>query len=130
MRENDIHFPLAISTMERPRDQMSALTVYEVKVSSMFDDDDDPFIRSGCELRIQGGQRGGKMKTTAAGVTHSHITLAPNVGAGYAFFELPAYAEITEFNFAFAVDEDVGWLYVTVHDAEMIFEEGKAFGHG
>ena len=45
------HFPLAISTMDRPRDHTSALTVYEVKASSTFDDEDeDPFIRSGCEL--------------------------------------------------------------------------------
>lgn len=51
-RENDTRFPLAISTIERPRDQTSALTVYEVNASSTFDDEgEDPFIRSGCELR-------------------------------------------------------------------------------
>jgi len=41
------HFPLAISTIERPRDQMSALTVYEVNESSTLFNDEEPLIRSG-----------------------------------------------------------------------------------
>lgn len=63
-------------------------------------------------------------------MTHSHITLAPNVGAGYAFFELPAYTEIAQLNFAIAVDEHVGWLYVAVHDTQVVFQESESFGHG
>jgi hypothetical protein len=37
--------------MERPRDHTSALTVYEVKASSRFDEGEDPFIRSGCATK-------------------------------------------------------------------------------
>ena len=137
VRKNDAHFPLAISTIERPRDHTSALTVYEVKASSTFDDEgEDPFIRSGCESQPKIGLithnrmvNVEKMKTTAAGMTHSHITLAPNVGAGYTLFELPAHTEIAQLDFAFAVDKDVGRLYVAVHNTQLIFEEGEPFGH-
>lgn len=69
------------------------------------------------------------MKTTAAGVTHSHITLAPNIGASYAFFELPAHTEIAQLDLAFMVDEDVGRFYVAVHNTQLIFEEGEPFSH-
>lgn len=69
------------------------------------------------------------MKTTAAGATHSHITLAPDIGACDAFFELPAYAEIAQLDLALAVDEDVGGFYVAVHDTQVIFEEGEPFSH-
>lgn len=69
------------------------------------------------------------MKTPTGGMTHSHITLAPDVGARYAFFELATDTEIAQLDFAFAVDEDVGRFYIAVHDTKVILEKGKTLGH-
>jgi hypothetical protein len=45
---NRLYLPRAISTIDRPRDHTSALTVYDVNASSILDPDgEDPLILSG-----------------------------------------------------------------------------------
>lgn len=52
-------------------------------------------------------------------MTHRHVGPAPGIPAlRDGVHQLPADPEITEFNVALSVEEDVGGFYVTVDDTE------------